>query len=33
MGLIVFDELEKTKSKILLDQMSKYFMETHTGFA
>ena len=32
MGLIVFDELEKTQSKILLDQMSQYFLETHTGY-
>jgi len=32
MGLIVFDELEKTKSKILLGQMGRYFLETHTGY-
>jgi hypothetical protein len=32
MGLIVFDELEKTKSKILLDQMGRYFLETRAGY-
>lgn len=32
MGLIVFDELEKTQSKILLDQMGRYFLETQTGY-
>lgn len=32
MGLIVFDELEKTQSKILLGQMSRYFGETRTGY-
>lgn len=32
MGLIVFDELEKTQSKILLNQMSRYFLENRTGY-
>lgn len=32
MGLIVFDELEKTQSKILLGQMGRYFLETQTGY-
>lgn len=32
MGLIVFDELEKTQSKILLGQMTRYFLETQTGY-
>lgn len=32
MGLIVFDELEKTQSKILLGQMARYFLETQTGY-
>ena len=31
MGLIVFDELEKTKCRILLDQMSFYFNRTNKG--
>jgi hypothetical protein len=31
LGLIVFDELEKTLSKILLDQMAAYFLETAKG--
>jgi hypothetical protein len=32
-GIIVFDEFEKTKSKVLLGQMEKYFMNTATGRA
>ncbi len=30
-GLVVFDELEKTKAKILIQQMSAYFLGTRTG--
>lgn len=30
-GIIVFDELEKSKSHILIDQTHKYFKETATG--
>ncbi len=30
-GAIVFDELEKSQSKILLDQMEEYFLKTATG--
>jgi hypothetical protein len=30
-GLVVFDELEKTQSHILVNQMKKYFQETETG--
>ncbi len=30
-GVIVFDELEKSQSKILLDQMEEYFLKTATG--
>ncbi|MGH7653636.1 MAG: DUF3800 domain-containing protein [Gemmatimonadaceae bacterium] len=30
-GLIVFDELEKTQSKILLGQMEEYFLRTANG--
>ena len=30
-GLIVFDELDKAQSHILLQQMSAYFLGTHTG--
>lgn len=32
MGLIVFDELEKTQSKILLGQMEDYFLRSETGY-
>jgi hypothetical protein len=32
MGLIVFDELEKTKSRILIQQMERYFLETEKGY-
>lgn len=32
MGLIVFDELEKVKSKILLGQIERYFLETEKGY-
>lgn len=31
MGVVVFDELEKSKSHILIDQMSRYFLETRKG--
>jgi len=30
-GIIVFDELEKTKSHILIDQAQRYFKDTATG--
>jgi len=30
-GIVVFDELEKTRSKILIDQMEEYFLKTATG--
>ncbi len=30
-GLIVFDELDKTQSKILLKQMQEYFLKTYNG--
>jgi hypothetical protein len=30
-GLIVFDELEKSKSHVLIQQMAKYFLGTQTG--
>jgi hypothetical protein len=30
-GIIVFDELEKTKSHIIIDQATKYFKETAVG--
>lgn len=30
-GSIVFDELEKSKSHILIDQMAEYFIKTTTG--
>ena len=33
MGVIVFDELEKSQSHILVDQMEKYFLQTTTGRA
>lgn len=32
MGLIVFDELEKAQSRILLGQLEKYFLESGTGY-
>ncbi len=32
MGLIVFDELDKARSRILLDQMSGYFLRTANGY-
>jgi hypothetical protein len=32
MGLIVFDELDKARSRILLDQMSGYFLRTEVGY-
>lgn len=31
LGIVVFDELERSQSHILIDQMSKYFRETYTG--
>lgn len=31
MGIVVFDELEKTQSHLLVDQMYRYFRETATG--
>lgn len=30
-GIVVFDELEKSKSHLLIDQMHRYFTETATG--
>lgn len=30
-GLVVFDELERSRSHILIDQMSRYFRDTATG--
>jgi uncharacterized protein DUF3800 len=33
MGIVVFDELDKAQSHILLNQMSRYFLETATGQA
>lgn len=32
-GIVVFDELEKSKSRILLDQMKRYFLQTAKGRA
>ena len=32
MGLIVFDELEKAQSRILLGQMTDYFLRSQTGY-
>jgi hypothetical protein len=32
MGLVVFDELEKAKSRILIEQMERYFSETENGY-
>ncbi len=31
LGFVVFDELERSRCHLLLDQMSKYFLETVTG--
>ena len=33
LGLVVFDELERVQSHILVEQMSRYFQETRTGRA
>jgi len=30
-GLVVFDELDKSQSHILIRQMAEYFLETDTG--
>lgn len=30
-GIVVFDELEKARSHVLVEQMSKYFLETERG--
>jgi hypothetical protein len=32
MGLVVFDELEKAQSRILIHQMERYFLETENGY-
>lgn len=32
MGLVVFDELEKAQSRILLNQLEKYFLESERGY-
>jgi hypothetical protein len=32
MGLVVFDELEKAQSRILLGQLEKYFLESEKGY-
>jgi hypothetical protein len=32
MGLVVFDELEKAKSRILIQQMERYFLKTEIGY-
>ncbi len=32
MGLVVFDELEKAKCRILMNQMERYFLETEKGY-
>ena len=32
MGIVVFDELEKAKSRILVNQMERYYMETEKGY-
>ena len=32
MGLVVFDELDKARSRILIDQLGRYCRETHTGY-
>lgn len=31
LGLVVFDELERTQSHLLVDQMERYFVGTHKG--
>jgi hypothetical protein len=31
LGFVVFDELERSRCHLLLDQMAKYFQETQTG--
>jgi len=31
MGIIVFDELDRSKSHILYEQLSQYFVQTHKG--
>jgi Protein of unknown function (DUF3800) len=31
LGLVVFDELERSQSHLLIDQMERYFMSTATG--
>lgn len=31
-GIVIFDELEKSKSHILLDQMTEYFTKTRKGY-
>jgi hypothetical protein len=31
-GLVVFDELEKAQSRILIKQMERYFLETEKGY-
>ena len=33
MGIVVFDELEKSQSHVLLNQMDRYFLDTATGRA
>jgi hypothetical protein len=32
MGLVVFDELEKAQSRVLIQQMERYFLETEKGY-
>lgn len=32
MGLVVFDELDKTRSRILIGQLGAYCRDTHTGY-
>ncbi len=32
MGLVVFDELDKARSRILIDQLGAYCRDTHTGY-
>lgn len=31
LGVVVFDELERSQSHLLIDQMERYFMDTETG--
>ena len=33
MGIVVFDELEKARCRILIDQMARYFVDTARGRA